>query len=73
MKTYRALIVGAGGMGRAWGNNLKACEQTGVAGWVDIEPGRAAAAADELQIAGAHADTDLERALDAVKPDFGWM
>ncbi len=70
MKTYRALIVGAGGMGRAWGNNLKACEQTEVAGWVDIEPGRAAGAADELQIAGMHADTDLERALDAVKPDF---
>ena len=24
--TYRALIVGAGGMGRAWGKNLRDCE-----------------------------------------------
>ena len=70
MKSYRALIVGAGGMGRGWGRNLTECDQTEVAGWVDIEPGRAAQAADELKIAGVHADTELERALDAVRPDF---
>ena len=36
------MIVGAGGMGRAWGRNLRDCEETDVVGWVDIRPEAAA-------------------------------
>lgn len=70
MGTFSALIVGAGGMGRAWGRNLKECEQTEIVGWVDIRPDAAAQAADELQLASLHTGVDLGRALAETKPDF---
>ena len=50
----RALIVGAGAMGKAWGRNLRDCPDVEVAGWVDIAPDRAATAADDCGIAGIH-------------------
>jgi predicted dehydrogenase len=70
MATFRALLVGAGGMGRAWGRNLTECEGVELAAWVDIRPEAAAQAAEELKLASLHTDTDLARALDAVRPDF---
>jgi len=66
----RALIVGAGGMGRAWGRCLRDCHDTEVAGWVDLVPERAESAAAELGFAGIHTGPDLERALAVVRPDF---
>ncbi len=67
----KALLVGAGGMGKAWGKNLLAYgEKVTLAGWVDIRDGAAAAAADGLEAGGIHTDTDLVRAIDTVKPDF---
>jgi predicted dehydrogenase len=69
--TRKALLVGAGGMGKAWGKNLKAHgEQVALAGWVDIRDGAAAAAADELELSGLHLGTDLPKALAEVRPDF---
>jgi len=70
MTTFKALLVGAGGMGRAWGNNLKEHPDVEVAGWVDIRPGAAAEAADGLQLSGLHTGDDMEKALDETKPDF---
>jgi predicted dehydrogenase len=70
MKTFKALIVGAGGMGRAWGKNLRACDEVEIGGWVDIQPGLAAQAADELALTGIYTGEDLDRALAQVRPDF---
>lgn len=70
MATRRALIVGAGGMGRAWGRNLKEHPEVEVAGWVDIRPGAAADANAELGFEGAYVGTDLADALKATLPDF---
>ena len=70
MTTFKALLVGAGGMGRSWGNNLKDHAEVEVAGWVDIRPGAAAEAADGLQLSGLHTGDDLGRALAEAKPDF---
>ena len=70
MKAFKALLVGAGGMGRAWGNNLKEHPNVEVAGWVDIRPGAASEAADGLQLSGLHTGDDLGKALAEVKPDF---
>jgi predicted dehydrogenase len=70
MGPLKALIVGAGGMGRAWGKNLHACDEVAIAGWVDIRPGAAAQAAAELALEGIHTGEDLERALAEVRPDF---
>lgn len=66
----KALIVGAGGMGRSWGRNLKDCEETQVVGWVDIRPEAAASAADELGFAGIYTVDDLGKAIAETKPDF---
>jgi predicted dehydrogenase len=67
----KALLVGAGGMGRGWAKNLVAySEKVTLSGWVDIRDGAAASAAEQLEIGGVHTDTDLARAIDAVKPDF---
>ena len=42
----KALLVGAGGMGKAWGKNLLAySEKVTLAGWVDTRDGAASAAA----------------------------
>ena len=68
--TTKALLVGAGGMGRAWGKNLKEHPEVEIAGWVDIRPGAAQEAADGLQLSGLHAGDDLGKALAEVKPDF---
>lgn len=67
---YKALIVGAGGMGRAWGKNLKDHPDVHVAGWVDLRPGVAAEAADALEINHVHTSDDLSKALAEVRPDF---
>ncbi|MDZ4719896.1 MAG: Gfo/Idh/MocA family oxidoreductase [Roseiflexaceae bacterium] len=70
MEQLRALLVGAGGMGRAWAKNLHAYDQVTIAGWVDIRSGAAAQAADELGMIVPHTGADLEQALADVKPDF---
>ncbi len=70
MTTFKALLVGAGGMGRAWGNNLKSHPDVEVAGWVDIRPGAAQEAADKLELSALHAGDDLGKALAEVRPDF---
>lgn len=70
MTPLRALLVGAGGMGRAWAKNLNASEDALIAGWVDIRPGAAAQAAQELGIAVPHTGDDLARALAELRPDF---
>ncbi len=70
MKTYRALLVGAGGMGRTWGRNLHACDEVEIAGWVDIRPEAAASAAFELGLAGLYTGSDLGAAIAETRPDF---
>jgi predicted dehydrogenase len=70
MRILKALLVGAGGMGRAWGKNLRDCADVELGGWVDIRPGVAAEAAAELGRPGLYTGDDLARALAEVKPDF---
>jgi predicted dehydrogenase len=70
-KKHRALLVGAGGMGQAWGRNLKDhADRVELAGWIDLRPDAAAQAADTLQVGGVWTGTDLEAAIAAVRPDF---
>jgi predicted dehydrogenase len=70
MEQLRALLVGAGGMGRAWAKNLSASDQVALSGWVDIRPSAAAQAAQELSIDVPYTSDDLERALAELRPDF---
>ncbi len=61
----KALLVGAGGMGRAWGRNL--VEEGWLAGWCDVREGAAAEAAGDLDIPTG---TDLSDLIGRVAPDF---
>jgi predicted dehydrogenase len=70
MSTYRALLVGAGGMGREWAKNLRENPRTDIVAWVDIAPGLAEQSAGELGLPGVRSYTDLGRALAESRPDF---
>ena len=61
----KALLVGAGGMGRAWGTNLR--EESLLGGWCDVREGAAADAAGDLDVPTG---TDLSALIDRVAPDF---
>lgn len=63
----RGLLVGAGGMGRAWGRNLK--EEGLLAGWADVREGVAESAAQELEVE-IPTGTDLAALIERVAPDF---
>ncbi len=66
----KAVLVGAGSMGRAWAKNIAGCDGAELAGWVDIRPDAARQAADELGLAVGQTGDDLEAALSSVRPDF---
>ncbi len=70
MNQLRALLVGAGGMGKTWAKNITANTDVSLAGWIDIRPGAAAAGATELSIQAEYYGDDLATALRTVKPDF---
>jgi predicted dehydrogenase len=67
---FKALLVGAGGMGRAWARNLRDRPDTSIAGWVDIRPGAVEDAVEKLQLSGIKSFTDLAKALAEERPDF---
>ncbi len=70
MDRFKALIVGAGGMGRSWGQNLHDCDEVEIAGWVDIRPDAAADAATALGLADVYIGSDLSAAMAETRPDF---
>lgn len=57
-------------MGRAWGRNLRDSDQAQIAGWVDLQPDRAAQAALDLGLGELWIGDDLERTLVELRPDF---
>jgi predicted dehydrogenase len=70
VKIYRALLVGAGEMGRHWARTLNDCGEVKIVGWADIRPGAAAAGIEELKLSGIAPYEDLNQALHELKPDF---
>ncbi len=69
MDKRNALIVGAGGMGRAWGRNLRDCDAARVVGWVDLRPDAAEQAAAELGFDDIVTGADLEAVIARARPD----
>ena len=67
---FKALIVGAGAMGRAWGQNARDCEGVEVVGWVDLLPEAAAQAAQDLGFPKAFIGANLDEAIRKTQPDF---
>lgn len=65
----KAILVGAGGMGKTWARNLVANPETEIAAWVDVFPGQVEAACNEVGIQ-VPAFTTLTDALKSVQADF---
>src|SRR5687767_2387666 len=70
MNHFRALLVGAGSMGKAWARNLLGHPGVEVVGWIDIRREAAESAVAELELGGIHAGDDLAKALRDLSPDF---
>jgi predicted dehydrogenase len=70
MSALKALLVGAGSMGRAWAKNLRDCGDVQTVAWMDILPGVAAEAIENLKLSGVQAYDDLGKALRESGPDF---
>ncbi|MFZ4508779.1 MAG: Gfo/Idh/MocA family protein [Fimbriimonas sp.] len=65
----RALLVGAGGMGQGWADNILKNERTELAGWVDVFPGKAAEEAQKRNL-DIWTGENLEAAIAGTQPDF---
>jgi predicted dehydrogenase len=65
----KAILVGAGGMGRAWAKNLTSNPETDIVAWVDLMPG-------QVERSNAELGTDfpafrsLQEAIQATSSDF---
>jgi len=70
VSTLRALIVGAGAMGRAWGRAVSAHGGLAIAGWVDVLGEKAARAAEETGLPAEAVFDDVDQALAKLEPDF---
>ena len=70
MATFKAVLVGAGGMGKTWGKNIQSNSDVELVGWVDIRPGAAAAAITETGLPHTQAYENLGDAISRAQPDF---
>lgn len=66
----KALLVGAGGMGRAWARNIGESTEAELVAWVDIQPDAAAKAAADHGLNLAYTGTDLAAGVAASGADF---
>lgn len=66
----RALLVGAGGMGKAWARNIAEFPEVTLAGWVDVRPEAAALAGVETGVTAEVYGTGLTQAIKDAAPDF---
>ena len=71
MAVRKALLVGAGGMGRAWGKNIQNHPDLAeIVGWVDIRAEAAAEAAEQVDKPNIFTGSDLDKAIAETQPDF---
>ena len=68
-KTLKAVLVGCGGMSRAWLSAAAERDDVEIIGLVDIDEQNASSRAEEYGLDGAHVGTDLKTALRKVNPD----
>ena len=57
-------------MGKAWGRNLRDNKDTEIAGWIDLRPGAARDAAEEVGVTPEYLGCDLVEGIRALSPDF---
>jgi predicted dehydrogenase len=64
-----AILVGAGGMGRAWARNLVNNPEIEIAAWVDVQPGQVESSNKELET-DIPSFSSLSEAINSVEADF---
>lgn len=70
MAKLRALLVGAGGMGRAWARNLDSSPDAEMVGWVDVSEATLKGSLEEVPLELAYVGTSLTDAITTTQPDF---
>ncbi len=70
MNGLRAVLVGAGSMGKAWAKAVTASPEVDLVGWVDIVDQRAREAVEVLGLAGVAVEAEIGAALASLAPDF---
>ena len=70
MSGLRAVLVGAGAMGRAWGRAVNDNPDIELVGWVDVVEERAHEALEALAVTGVAVEGDVGAALTRLSPDF---
>lgn len=70
MSALRAVLVGAGPMGRAWAETIRGHPDVRLVCWVDLVVDRVVQGVQELRLGDVAADDDLLAALDRHAPDF---
>lgn len=70
MKPLRALLVGAGGMGRTWASAMTGNPDVCLVGWVDLVTERVLEGIEAVGLTDVAVDDDLDVALGKWLPDF---
>ena len=70
MSDFRAVLVGAGGMGRAWAGAIAANPDVLLVGWVDVLTDRVTDGIESLGLSGVGVEENIEQALVEWAPDF---
>ena len=70
MSALRAVVVGAGGMGRAWASTIVSHPDVSLVGWVDLFTDRVAEGIEAAGLKDVSIEEDIEAALSKFSPDF---
>ncbi|HXW80328.1 MAG TPA: Gfo/Idh/MocA family oxidoreductase [Acidimicrobiales bacterium] len=70
MSPLRAVLVGAGGMGRAWAREIASDPDLSLTGWVDLFPDRVAEGIEAAGLTDVAVEESIEPALAKLSPDF---
>ena len=70
MRPRRAVLVGAGGMGRTWARVMTDNPEVSLVGWVDLVKDRVVEGVEAVGLANVAIEDDLAVALAKCSPDF---
>ncbi len=70
MSALRAVVVGAGGMGRAWASTIVSRPDASLVGWVDVFTDRVAEGIEAAGLTDVVIEDSVEAALIKLSPDF---
>jgi len=70
MSSLRAILVGAGSMGRTWAQTMEMNQEVDFIGWVDVDVERVIDGIGELHLENVAVDDSIDAAVEKLHPDF---